>query len=272
MQYRLTVSNVGQSPDLLGQAQALQVEAVEAGEDTPTGRELLAQAAQLRVRALGNRAYPVLVCSECLRVTGWTSATGRCDSCLRRAQTRAAYADPHGGFVVLDDARRVHESADPARVGPGRFGRVIGGRGARERALVASWLTRVDPDATGPISPEENFGIEVAHREEIEAADRSGMLIRFSTATHRFRGREWVELETTRIASDQLLVPAEYSAGLPAEELVEAWLDYRAAVDAVNRSVWSLESARREARRLAQTAHDDAMREQRDALDLLDES
>ena len=34
MHYRLTVSNVGQSPDLLRQAQALQVEAVEVLEES----------------------------------------------------------------------------------------------------------------------------------------------------------------------------------------------------------------------------------------------
>lgn len=152
------------------------------------------------------------------------------------------------------------------------MGRLLGGKGARERARVETWMTRVEPDDTGPIAPEEGYEVEVAHRDEVEVADGSGMLIRFRTATHRFTGGRWVPLETTRIGSRDLLVPAEHAAGLPAEQLVDAWLDYRTAVDELNRARWSRESGDRESRRVARAEHDDAVREQRDALELLDES
>lgn len=257
--------------DLLAQAQTLESKGAQAGEGTHTRRELLGQAAALRVQALGPRSYPVVVCSDCFRLTGWVDSSGLCDACVRSRQLKAAYSDPHGGFVVLADSHPVPEPAEP-RAGPGLVGRLVGGHEARERALVATWMKRVEPDETGPIAPEEGYAIDVAHRDEVEAADRSGMLIRFRTATHRFTGGRWVPLETTRIGSHELLVPAEYSAGLPAEQLVDAWLDYRTAVDELNRARWSRESGDRESRRVAQAEHEDTLKDQRNALDLLDES
>jgi hypothetical protein len=257
--------------ELPTQVQVLEAQAADAGESSPAGRSLLAQAARLRVQALGERSYPVVVCSECFRVTGWTDAGGLCDPCVRSRQREAAYSDPHGGFVVLGDSRPVTAPAEP-QAGPSLVGRLLGGKGARERARVETWMTRVEPDDTGPIAPEEGYELEVAHRDEVEAADGSGMLIRFRPATHRFADGRWVPLETTRIGSRDLLIPVEHAAGLPAEQLVDAWLDYRTAVDELNRVRWSRESGERESRRVARAEHDDALREQRDVLELLDES
>jgi hypothetical protein len=257
--------------ELLAQAQALEDRAIEAGESTPAGRGLLEQAARLRVQALGEKSYPVVVCTECFRVTGWLDASRLCDPCVRSRQRQAAYSDPHGGFVVLEDSRPAGTPAEP-QAGPGLVGRLLGGKGARDRALVETWMTRVEPDDTGPVSPEEGYETEVAHRDEVEAPDRSGMLVRFHTATHRFTGGRWAQLETTRIAGRDLLVPAEHSAGLPAEQLVDAWLDYRTAIDDLNRGRWSHESGARETGRIAQAEHADTLRDQRDVLELLDES
>jgi hypothetical protein len=254
-----------QIDELLAQARALEAQAIGGGEQSSRGHSLLDEAAQLRIRALAGRAYPVFVCAECGRVTGWLGTSGRCDACLRRAQTRAAYSDPHAGFVVLEDTRPAHART---HTGPGLVARILTGPG---RAKASAWLARVDPGTTGPVDPEPGYGIEVAHRDEVPAVDGSGMLIRFRTATHRFDGHGWNELETTRIANHQLLVPSEHSAGLPAEQLVAAWLDYKAEVDGVNRDIWARESARREASRVAQAAQADLIREQRDAAELLDE-
>jgi hypothetical protein len=173
--------------------------------------------------------------------------------------------------VVLGDIHQLAGAAEPQR-GPGLVGRFLGGKEARERVLVETWMERVEPDETGPIAPEEGFEIEVAHRDEVEAADGSGMLIRFRTATHCFTHGRWVPLETTRIGSRDLLVPPEHSAGLPAEQLVDAWLDYRTAVEEVNRARWKRESEGRESRRLATAEHDDTVKAQKDVLELLDES
>ena len=198
--------------ELLTEVQVLEARAADVGESSHAGRALLQQAAQLRVQALGERSYPVVVCSECFHVTGWVDANGLCDACVRSEQREAAYSDPHGGFVVLRDIHPLAGPAEPRR-GPGLVGRFLGGRRARERALVETWMKRVEPDETGPIAPEEGFEIEVAHRDEVEAADGSEMLIRFRTATHRFTHGRWVPLETTRIGSRDLLVPPEHSAG-----------------------------------------------------------
>jgi hypothetical protein len=137
--------------------------------------------------------------------------------------------------------------------------------------VIDAWLERVDPDTTGPIDPEEGFELEVAHRDQVVAADGMGTLIRFRSASHRFSGNDWIELETTRIGRDGVLIPDEYSAGLPADQLVDAWLDYKQAVEEFNRDRWSKESARREADRFEAEAREDAMREQRDVAEILEE-
>ena len=227
---------------LLARARELEAEAARRGEDSSSGPALRKEAAQLRVQALGERPYPVVICSECFRVTGWLDVRGRCDACLRQEQLRAAYADPRGGFVTLGDNRPAHHDA-AEHAAAGGLSRLLGGRAARERALADAWLAHVDPDTTGPIDPEDGYELERPHRDQVDAADGTGMLIRFRTATHRFGSREWVALETTTIGRDELLVPTEYSAGLPPDQLVEAWLDYRQEVDEVNRDRWSRLSA-----------------------------
>ena len=264
------MGDVDQRAELLAKARQLEAEA--AGHDE--GRASLAlriQAAHLRIQALGAKSCPVRVCSTCARVTGWTSGPGQCNSCLRRTKLAAAYADPHGGFVVLDDSRPVHRVDHRSHSGPGTLARLLGGHTARERATIGAWLARVDPDVTGPIDPEPGFGLEVAHRDQVVAADGTGTLIRFRTATHRFDGRDWIELETTTVARGGLLVPTEHSGGLPADQLVDAWLDYKQAVEAVDRERWSRESASREVARIEREDREDAMRRERDAAELLDE-
>jgi hypothetical protein len=259
--------------DVLAEAKRLDAAAIEAGEESAKGRELRGRAAALRVQALGERVYPVLVCGSCFRLTGWLDAEKRCDSCLRRAQLQAAYSDAHGGWVQVGDERGA--AAQPKPAGGSLLGRLASvrhRREAHERALAEAWLTHVRPDETGPIDPEEGYELEGARREELAAADGSGMLVRFHTVTSRFADGAWSELETTKIARRDLLVPAELPASLPVEQIVEAWGDYKAAVDAVNRATWSAQSAQREADRQAQAAHADAVREQRDVIQLLDES
>jgi hypothetical protein len=259
------------SDALLAQARALEAQAATAGEDSSPGRTLLGQAAQLRLQALGSRSYPIATCARCFRVTGWADASGLCDSCLRRAQLEAAYRDPHGGFVQFGADKPVAPRAEP-RARAGLLGLVIGGRGTRERARVETWMRRVEPDVTGPVPPEDGYELEVARRDEVEAADGSGIVIRFSTATHRFAEGAWAPLETTRIGSRDLLIPAEHSAGLAPEVLMDAWVDFRGAVDAVNEGRWSREAAAREAGRVAQAEHDELLREQRKVSELLDEN
>jgi hypothetical protein len=242
------------------EARRLEDEAIEAGEESPKGRELRAKAAALRVQALGERVYPVLVCGNCFAVTGWTDENGVCDKCVRASKLASDFSDAHSGWVDLG-APRVLGSQPRRR----RF------RLRRQRE-VDTWLSRVDPGETGPIAPEERYALEVARRDELEAADGSGLIVRFRTATCRFADGAWVDEASSDIAARDLLVPTEFGASLPAEQLAEAWGDFRAAVHESNRRAWSLESARRDRQRQADATRADAMREQRDAADLLDES
>jgi len=55
----------------------------------------------------------------------------------------------------------------------------------------------VDPGATGPVEPEAGFELEVAHRSEAEAPDRSCILVRFTTARRRFDGKSWSHTDAT---------------------------------------------------------------------------
>jgi hypothetical protein len=198
-------------------------------------------------------------------VTGWTSGPGQCNSCLRRTKLAAEYADPHGGFVVLGDNR-------PAALSDSSGGRrLFQRRATRKRLADDAWLSRVDPGTNGPVDPEAGYTVECPRRDEIEAADRSGMIVRFRSVTHRFTGSAWLELETTTIGSDELVVPLEHSAGLPPEQLVEAWVDFGQEVDAVNRARWSRLSAEREAARLDAEGREIVLRTQQGSADLLDE-
>lgn len=266
------MSSLAPNQDLFEQAKQLETQAIEQGEETAAGRELRGKAAALRVQALGERSYPLLVCKSCFRVTGWLSQDRQhCDACLRREQVEAAYHDPRGGWVVPDN--RVPAAAPTSKGGPlrHRIGALQHPHEARKQALVTAWMAHVAPDETGPIAPEDGYKVEVAKREELEAADRSGMVVRFHAASHQFDDGRWVELPTTRIPRRDILVPTEFSAGLPVEQIVDAWGDYKAAVDAFNRRTWDTLSEQQETQRQAADAHTDTIREQRDVLELLDE-
>jgi hypothetical protein len=258
---------VADTPDaLFAEAEQLDMQAVQAGEDSEVGRRLRSQAAALKVKALGARVYPVVICSACFSVTGWTGADGKCDACLRAAQLHAAFSDPHGGWVQVG-ARR------PVAPGPGKsFRAQLSSFAGRGRTGDHAWLSRVAPGDTGPSAPESGYELEVAKRDEVAAVDGSGMVVRFTTLRHRFGGTEWIPLETTRIARGATHVPSEFSAGLPIEQLAEAWGDYRGAVDAFNSAAWSQESARRDATRRAEQLHQETVRDQARVADLLDEN
>jgi hypothetical protein len=146
------------------QAAALDIQAVRAGEETAKGRTLRAQAADLRVRAIGTRIYPVLVCASCFSITGWRGPADHCDSCLRREQLRAAYTNPHGGWVDVRDIREA-PPARPALPLRKRFASLLGRGEDAGRSADHEWLTLVDPDESGPISPETGYQIEVARRD-----------------------------------------------------------------------------------------------------------
>lgn len=220
---------------------------------------------------VGDRIYPVLVCRTCFELTGWLGTGGECDSCLRAAKLRASFRDPHAGWVDLgsptvEPAKRKRRAR---RLGLARLTHPLE---THRRAAVVVWLARVEPGETGPIAPEEGYEIEVARREQLAAIDGSTTIVRFWTLRSRFTNGKWIDGASSDIARRDLLVPAEFPASLPTEQLLEAWTDFRAAVDAVNRRTWRRESDRRELQRQADAAAADARRDQRGVADLLDES
>lgn len=257
-------------PELLADARRLEAQAATVGEDGSSGRELRAQAASVRVRALGERSYPIVVCQSCYRVTGWTDAAGRCNSCIEAARLREAFADPAGGWVELGDVRQTapKRSGLPLRA---RLAASVGRRQGLDRAVALAWRTHVAPAETGPAAPEAGWELEVAKRSETDAPDGTGVLVQFTTARYRFDGAAWLALERTKISQAELLIPAEFSAGLPVEQLAEAWVDYQSAVAAFNRDAWERCSAERDADREAREEHADRLLRQRHVSELLDE-
>src|SRR5262249_55025046 len=139
-----------------------------------------------------------------------------------------------------------------------RIAALLGHRDALERAVAGAWLERVEPDVTGPIAPEAGFELEGADRDEVEAPDGSGIVVRFSTVGHRSTGEDWARLASSRIGSRDLLVPSEFPGGLPMEQLAEAWADWQAAIELFNRAAWQRASRSREAERQAREARDEA--------------
>src|SRR5262249_28175902 len=99
----------------------------------------------------------------------------------------------------------------------------------------------------------------------------SGIVVRFSTATRRFDGGGWIRLESTRISEHDLPVPAQFSAGLPMEQLAEAWADWQGAVETFNPAAWARQSAALAAARRARAAHEAVLAEQRGVSELLDD-
>ena len=196
-------------------AQRLEARALEVGEHAAAGLALRNRAARLRQRALANRPYPALVCGSCLAVTGWLDRDGDCDRCLRARLLSESFADPHGSWVDLGDTRTPESSG---RRTPKRLF-------ARRRELPArdEWRRLVDPGDTGPVDPEDGYTLDVAHRAELEAADRSCVLVRFLTSAHRFEGAGWLKLESTTVAAGAILTPTTFPTDLPIDQLAEAW-------------------------------------------------
>jgi hypothetical protein len=261
--------NAPSEVDRLGRAAELDAQAIYAGEETEAGRDLRARAAAIRLEAVGPRDYPVIVCRSCFRITGWTGGDGRCDPCLRHAAVKAAQAATTGWIDLtpqpLAEPRPQHPLPLWTRLAAG-----LGRRQALDRALVLRWQQHVDPGQTGPIDPEPGFEIEVALRDEIERIEGPGVLVRFSSLTHRFEEGGWSPLPSTRVGRAQLPNPAEFAGDLAIEHLASAWADYRQALEAINRGAWSQEDARREQARLGGAERDQALREQRHTAELLD--
>ena len=222
--------------DLLEKAEALDDEAL--GASGAKQDELRKRAAGLRVQALGEKPYPVLVCSACFSLTGWLDENGVCETdAMRRLQ------DSSGGWVDIRDDRPRYEDG-PSPVGR-RVARALGlGRG-RDRAR--EWLMWTAPGETGPVDPEEGWETEAPLSFERPAPSGPHLLVHFDTRSLRFEDGAWRPADTTRGGKLRRLVPREFPASLATDALAEAWSDFKEEVAAHNRAVWAAEAERREA-------------------------
>jgi hypothetical protein len=219
------------------------------------------------MQVLGEKPYPVLVCSQCWQLTGWLGSGDRCDVCISSARREGAFADPHGSFVKLVQEEHGLFARDGVAVWK-RVAASFGLRGPLERERSATWNERVEPDETGPSEPEDGFVIFDAERSEWPAPEGADLLVRFSTFAYRFESHGWVR--TIRKGGPTPLTPHVFPASLPMEQLAEAWSDYGAEAERFNAATWAEESARREQERQEAKARAAAQEEQTGTSKLLD--
>jgi hypothetical protein len=251
---------------LLRQAAALDERVT--GEGKAEEEQLRREAAGLRVRALGERPYPVLICATCFRLTGWLGSGDRCDRCIDRELRKAEYSDPGAGWVDLT-GHAWHQQ--PIEVSPTRWKHVaasVGWRQPLREERVAIWMSHVEPGETGPVDPEDGFEIAVADRSEGEAPEGPDLLVRFFVRSVAFDGSRWRPL--VGVGLPDPITPDVFPASLPIEQLAEAWNDFRGEVAEANRADWSAEEARRDRERDAGEERTRARREQQGTSRLLD--
>jgi hypothetical protein len=223
--------------ELRAQAAALDVEATASGGSRADA--LRREAAELRVRSLGPRPYPVLICNVCFELTGWVGADGACATDLWRRAERADPTDLRAALGFRPDSTRERESLRR------RLGRTLGLASAGERRR--EWRTKVEPGETGPLAPEEGWAIEWPVRSERHAPEGPDLLVSFDVQSYRFEFGAWRAVDVTPGGKPRRLMPREFAASLDIAALAEAWADLSAEVDEHNRRIWERETARREA-------------------------
>jgi hypothetical protein len=228
---------------------------------------LLRQEAADRVRALGEKPYPVLVCSACFKLTGWLGSGERCDTCIDREQRKSAYSDPSGGWVDLGGGAR-ERPAEAGASGWKRAAAAVGWRGPLREQSVEIWMRHVEPGETGPVDPEDGFQIAAADRTEDTAPEGADLLVRFFVTAVEFDQGAWRPLVGRGLPVP--LTPSVFPASLPIDQLAEAWNDFRSEVDQANRARWAGESERRERDSQAEEERLEARREQHGTSGLLD--
>jgi hypothetical protein len=233
------IGTVPTRDELLRQASALDAEAGAALESSAHSATLRRQAAELRLQALGEKPYPVLMCGACFCLTGWLDSNGVCAIDAMRRQEQEA--------TGLRDVRDLRVRAPTAREPLARrIRRALGVATRRDRAR--EWLKRVEPDETGPIEPEESWEIEAPTKYEWPAPEGPHLLVCFDVESLRFEDSAWRRIGTSRGGKPRTLVPRQFSASIPIDQLAEAWNDFEEEVAAHNRGIWQAESERRAAR------------------------
>jgi len=251
---------VANREELLRQAGLLDSAASTYRDGGPKADALLAQAAALRIEALGPKPYPVEVCNVCFQITGWVAADGACATDIRRRLDRS---DSNALYVFDRHIRAVEAPAPLLR----RMKRGLGVGGKRDR--IREWLTRVESDETGPVLPEEGWTIEWPVKGELPAPVGPGLLVMFGVQSYQFGYGAWRPVDANPHGRPRRLMPREFSAGLPIEALAEAWNDFKEEVAEHNRLVWQEESDRREGREQIERDRRIALESERGTSDLL---
>jgi hypothetical protein len=235
---------VATSDELLQRADALDEDASSVAVGGREAEERLRrQAGELRRQALAGRGYPTLLCDVCFHLTGWLAESGRCVFCEERRLMEEA-----NEFLGLRDGR----VATPAASGSPwrRTRRAFGLAGRRDR--LRQWLSRVEPDGTGPAAPEDGWELEAPVKYDRRRPDGIGYLVCFDVQSVRFEYSEWRNIATTPGGKPRVIGPREFAASLPMEQLAEAWVDFEEEVARHNERIWRAERERREQeRRLA---------------------
>jgi hypothetical protein len=248
-------------------AEAGQLEDQARTETLAKARELGMRAAELRMQVLGEKPYPVLVCSECFQLTGWLGSGDRCDVCISSARREASFENPGGSWVSLaTDASAFSTQRASAWK---RLAAKFGASAALDKERTTAWNAKVDPGETGPFEPEDGFELFGAERGESAAPEGVDLLVRFWLRAYRFENHAWQQI--IRTGGPVPLTPDVFPASLPIDQIAEAWNDYCDEVRRHGAAAWAAECERREGKRQAAQSLADARSEQRGTSGLLDE-
>jgi hypothetical protein len=219
---------VTQTDELLARAAQVERRAAEGGLTGQEMRALEREAAELRLRALAGKPYPVLLCQTCLRLTGWLDERERCPDCAGDELIRETLARPGRDFV--DVARPLSLGATVRTI-----------RAAFERKRT-TWRRCVEPGDTGPFHWEDGFELDVAVRYQ-QAAPSGEPLTRFAVRRRRFADSAWV---VGRSGPRHVpFLPSAFSSALETARLAEAWFDFGNEVRESARRAWQEEQRRR---------------------------
>lgn len=232
-------------------------------------RDLMERSTKLRIRALGPRPYPVLVCERCRQATGWLNGgtAGVCDACLRSDIVAINQMDlPEavmGGAKEIDDmfSRILNKGLNATTFSESEYGQAPSRltrwfrSGRYDEQVALNWGHVVHgPVICGPDTPEDGFSLWLPGRYERVSANNAETLIGFYVERYRWQRDHWVASPNTGRWEDRaerddqpphFVFPRVFPATLPVEALEAAWDDFTALCwqDAADR--WDAECDRR---------------------------
>lgn len=218
--------------------------------DEQRHRERLAESNQ-RIADLA-RPYPLYVCVQCYRVTGWLGnwkaqmldGAGEDDSCFDCLRQGLYASDTdwepiyeplldHGWLPARDERAKIEQSLRTLS-GPRpplwtRLAHALGYEGPYDRHSLKEWERGVSswPERPPLGTP---LRVRLGEKTEVNAPDGSGRLIVFRAGWYYWQDGRWKRHKHGSTFAAPRELPSVFSADLPIEQLLSAWDDFKAAL------------------------------------------